>query len=271
MARQENVVRYCDIIESPDIMLVMEYSPLGDLSKYWVERPERQELGVMLHQVSQALSYIHTQNVTHRDIKPGNILVASSAPFVAKLADFGLSSENILSKTFCGSKLYLAPEGDAAQNNRAKAGAYHWYDSKVDIWALGVIVLQYLCGLPSIQNDDQNWLRIHDHATGVAGALSKVTQKMLQLDPEDRPSALELVAEPELKAPKKMGEKSEALEGGGESRKLLPSKRLIGEISEHALADVSKWREDGSKQPQCLTKRTPSKNPQSARKGDIGV
>lgn len=94
----------------------MEFVPCGDLTPYVCHNNlllEEQCQSVAV-QTMQALDYLHRNNITHRDIKPDNILIASSEPMVVKLSDFGLSkvvtNDDTFLKTFCGTLLYCAPE-----------------------------------------------------------------------------------------------------------------------------------------------------------------
>ena len=93
----------------------MEYVPFGDLSKYLSTYGcLYEDQGISLtRQMSHALTYLHKIGITHRDIKPDNILVVNQDPLIVKLSDFGLSkivSEGTLLQTFCGTLLYCAPE-----------------------------------------------------------------------------------------------------------------------------------------------------------------
>ena len=94
----------------------MEYVPMGDLTTYTGSGTVMNEYmaQVMASQICAALRYLHQQKITHRDIKPDNILVAGNQPHIFKLSDFGLSKivkdEETFMKTFCGTILYCAPE-----------------------------------------------------------------------------------------------------------------------------------------------------------------
>lgn len=92
----------------------------------------------LLAQALEALEFLHARGVTHRDLKPETILVETRSPFRTKLADFGLASDKSELKTFCGTRRYAAPE---IYSNRK-------YTPSVDLWSLGVIMLQYAYGLP---------------------------------------------------------------------------------------------------------------------------
>lgn len=120
----------------------MELIPHGDLQTCIGRggRPRLQEYQcqAVASQMCQALKYLHDSNITHRDIKPDNILIFSNDPYIFKLSDFGLSKvvtkEETFLKTFCGTLLYCAPEvypgydglkhGTPRKRRRAKDGRY---------------------------------------------------------------------------------------------------------------------------------------------------
>lgn len=93
----------------------MEYVPHGELSTYLHSHGKIPEdmVRTVARQVLRALHYLHQHRITHRDIKPDNILIASLDPLKVKLSDFGLSKvvqEESFLQTFCGTLLYCAPE-----------------------------------------------------------------------------------------------------------------------------------------------------------------
>lgn len=173
-------------------MLVMEYLPLGNLAcqDYISEEDNLQ----ILHQGLQALEYLHSQSppLAHRDIKPENILVRSRMPFVIKLVDFGLAKNDSTFKTFCGTNEYAAPE----------IWEHRHYTTMVDLWSLGVVVLQYGYGLPrpSRKRKGKPWCRdvvkAAEDAEGEGDALiDLISTKMLRMDYRDRQSASNCLGE----------------------------------------------------------------------------
>lgn len=144
----------------------MEYVPGGDLGKLVSELGHLPEEAtqVMSGQLLDAVGYLHENNITHRDVKPDNILISSRVPFVVKLADFGLSkmidNDETFLRTFCGTLLYCAPEvyseyaeyddnGRRHPRNRQRRQALgQRYDHAVDTWSLGGVLFYALTGRP---------------------------------------------------------------------------------------------------------------------------
>jgi len=90
-----------------------------------------------IHSIAHALKYLHKKHVIHRDIKPENLLLSIKGE--VKIADFGWSvhAPSARRETLCGTLDYLPPE----MIERKK------HDHSVDIWSLGVLTYEFLCGL----------------------------------------------------------------------------------------------------------------------------
>lgn len=93
-----------------------------------------------------ALEYLHSKNIIYRDLKPENILLDENGH--VKLADFGLSKEGVgnndITKSFCGSPLYLSPEILRNQGCSQKS----------DIYGLGLVMYEMLVGNPPFFSED---------------------------------------------------------------------------------------------------------------------
>ncbi|PNS20538.1 Serine/threonine-protein kinase ATG1 [Sphaceloma murrayae] len=120
-------------------------------------------------QIASALEYLRVRNLIHRDIKPQNLLLNPSPAFMArqkpedvplaasehslvpavgvdtlpmlKIADFGFARhlpQTMMAETLCGSPLYMAPE----------ILSYHKYDAKADLWSVGTVTYEMMCGKP---------------------------------------------------------------------------------------------------------------------------
>lgn len=136
---KENIVQVVDFREDPVPFLMMPYLSLGNLENLHSESPIAVEETIeIFSQALNALQYLHPRGVAHRDLKPENILVESRSPLRIKLADFGLANDRLDLKTVCGTQQYTAPEIYLGSK----------YTASVDLWSIGVIILQYMYGLP---------------------------------------------------------------------------------------------------------------------------
>jgi tetratricopeptide (TPR) repeat protein len=98
------------------------------------DRPHAEQVA-LLAQMLQALAYLHRRGVLHRDLKPGNVLVADDQ---VKLLDFGLSvtDDAVRSDEIAGTPMFMAPElwtGEAATR-------------QADLYAFGVIAYRIFAG-----------------------------------------------------------------------------------------------------------------------------
>ena len=112
----------------------MEYCSGCPMNYYLSHRtciPSKKLTTYMFYQMCKAVKHIHEGNIIHRDLKPGNIFLIDD--YIIKIGDFGLalnskSNQNKQGGTY----LYQSPE---QINNKP-------YDEKVDIFALGVILVE---------------------------------------------------------------------------------------------------------------------------------
>lgn len=133
--------------ESGDPYIVLEYVA-GEALNRVLAREHKLPLSRALYiaeEVARALDYAHEQGVTHRDIKPGNILITEDGH--AKIADFGIAKLNLAHFTLPGRLLgtpaYMAPEQLAGEG----------VDGRSDLFSLGVILYAMVTGHSPFQGD----------------------------------------------------------------------------------------------------------------------
>ncbi|KAJ6539457.1 kinase-like domain-containing protein [Mycena capillaripes] len=126
------------------IFLVLDFSVGGDLflgirhkRHFHRDTPRIKQVFV---QILDAVQYCHNNKVFHRDLKPENILCDTDGSNI-RLADFGLATD----RTIChdhgiGSHFYMSPESIHAEHNG------RWSAPHSDIWSLGVILTNMICG-----------------------------------------------------------------------------------------------------------------------------
>lgn len=134
------MVPIVDFQEDPRPFFVMPYLHLGSLKDEISQIPLAEgETNDLLFQGLTVLHHLHSRGVAYRDLKPENILVESRSPLRVQFTDFGLANDQPDLKTTCGTERYAAPEIFAGGK----------YTTAVDIWSLGVIMLEYVYGLPT--------------------------------------------------------------------------------------------------------------------------
>jgi serine/threonine protein kinase len=128
-----NIVSYYHhFSESELLFLVMEYCAGGSLRDAIVARKVTTHTALQWVQaVAETLDFVHGKGIVHHDIKPDNILFTESG--TVKLSDFGIAN------TGGGTTAYMSPEA-LAWNRKSVL------DGRVDIYALGVTLMQLLIG-----------------------------------------------------------------------------------------------------------------------------
>lgn len=202
-----NIVRLIEEFDFPkQLYLILELVQDGDLFDAIsnVTKFSEVDVATMIHNLSSALTYLHSQGIVHRDIKPENLLISvqEDGSQSVKLADFGLAmeiDEDHPLFSVCGTAFYVSPE---MLNETG-------YSYKVDVWSTGVICFILLCGYPPFTSENENnqdelfdailagdfqfaqpyWGKISQHA-------KNLIKSMLVVDPEKRYTAEQVFMHP---------------------------------------------------------------------------
>ncbi|KAM3861116.1 serine/threonine-protein kinase PAK 5-like [Diretmus argenteus] len=193
--------KYNSYLVGDELWVVMEFLEGGALTDIVTHtRMNEVQIATVCVSVLRALSYLHTQGVIHRDIKSDSILLTSDGRI--KLSDFGfcaqVSKEVPKRKSLVGTPYWMAPEVISRLP----------YGTEVDIWSLGIMVIEMVDGEPPYFNEPplQAMRRIRDNlpprlkeSHKVSSVLRAFLDLMLVREPSQRATAPELLQHPFLK------------------------------------------------------------------------
>jgi serine/threonine protein kinase len=171
------------------LWLIMQFIPSITLAAVLDEGGPLQprEAAKVGAEVASALAAAHAVGIVHRDVKPGNILIAEDGS--ARISDFGIAralgdATLTSSGMIHGTPAYLAPE--VARGSEANFAS--------DVFSLGSTLYSALEGRPPFGTDDNTMALLHRVASGQfppprhGGVLTPVIMNMLSIDTYDRPS-----------------------------------------------------------------------------------
>lgn len=200
--------------QNNNLYIFQEFVPGGDLFSYLAKGDclipiSQTDALIFVYQILHALNYLHSKGIVHRDLKLDNILLCTPEPYAkVVLADFGIakaiSSRNGRMFTVVGTPEYCAPEVGFKADRRAYKTFFRaatmeqqGYDSKCDLWSLGVVTHIMLTGISPFYGDGSEQSIIQQAKLGklnfqvqqwndIDGAAKQFVSKLLEVDVEKR-------------------------------------------------------------------------------------
>ena len=190
-----HVIRLINHFEDDEkFYLIMPYASKGQLYSLLRRqvRFDQRTAAQYMREVIEAVRYIHSfsPKIIHRDIKPENLLLDDN--YRVLLSDFGWSNfldDNEYRKTFCGTPEYLSPE------MAKKEG----HNEMVDIWALGVLMFEFLAGYAPFSGSNPKELYANIKKLKINWPVDfpplakNLITKILKLNPSERLSLEEIL------------------------------------------------------------------------------
>ncbi len=201
-----NIIKFKEVFRQKKpkdaLNIVTEYADGGDLGQKIEQQkkkpfPESQILDYIT-QICLALQHIHKKKIIHRDLKSNNVFLMKSG--IVKVGDFGISkivkTTQEKARTTVGTPYYLAPEIINTQP----------YDSKVDIWALGVLLYELMTFKMPFVAQSSPLLNIKMNRDNYApppdiysNEIKDLLKRCLTVEPEKRPNIDEILNMPLIK------------------------------------------------------------------------
>ena len=148
MCHHKNIVNYISSYYVNEVLWVaMEYMQAGCLTDVIEKNTfNEDQIAFIAKETLEGLAFLHSHDIIHRDIKSDNVLVDRNGNI--KLTDFGFCAQLTESRnqrrTMVGTPYWMAPEVVKQRN----------YGPKVDIWSLGIMIIEMLEGDPPYMDEE---------------------------------------------------------------------------------------------------------------------
>ena len=189
--------------------IVNEYCSGGELYDKAINYLSETQISVIFKQILSGLSYLHSKNIVHRDLKLENILISDKEYventgeeyYDIKIIDFGnarIFENTITNSSIVGSSYYIAPEVFIQK-----------YNKECDLWSAGVILYMLIVGIPPFEGESDKKI-ISKIKTGIfdknnnrwinaSKEVKDLISKLLVYEPKKRLTANEALQHPWFK------------------------------------------------------------------------
>ncbi|XP_059382883.1 serine/threonine-protein kinase 10-like [Carassius carassius] len=236
------------------LSIMIEFCPGGAVDATMLELDrglEEPQIQVICKQMLEALQYLHSMKIIHRDLKAGNVLLTLDGDI--KLADFGVSAKNTKTlqrrDSFIGTPYWMAPEVVMCETMKDAP-----YDYKADIWSLGITLIELAQIEPP--HHELNPMRVLlkiaksepptlEQPAKWSMEFKDFLKKALDRNPETRPTAAQLLEHPFVSSVKTN----------------RPVRELVAEAKAEVMEEIEDNREEAEDEDPADLLSVPINNP----------